>query len=448
MNAAMLRGRIKPATWGSLAFVLLAFAYCFITPPFRGPDERNHFLRAYHVSEGGIFADRLPNGFVGDDLPVSLLTVADAVGAHNDNHVTSAQLAAARAVALEAQHREPTEFSNSALYSPLVYLPAAAAIRLGTALGTRPLRLLYLARIANALAASCLISLALAQLGYARWPAALAASLPMAVSQMALVTADAMTFAFSFLWIATVAQLAIAQTAPVSRKAVGGLVVLALVLSQLRPPYPILAMLVLAIAPRRLGGWPAAIPVYAAILLAAALPALAWNASVKSMFVPEPGHDLAARVTLLQERPTAFVREVRNDIVRRGTERVSQIVGRFGWLNIRLPTALTTAYAAALALSCFLAAPHLPRPRRYQRLVFFATAVAGVLGIQLSLFITYNVGWVQGRYFIPFVIALAFAAGGMLIVHQRARAILMITTATIAVVTHGTALHAIAQAQR
>ena len=448
MNAAMLHARIKPAAWGSIAFALLAFAYCFITPPFRGPDERNHFLRAYHVSEGGIFAHRLPNGFVGDDLPVSLMTVADAVGAHDDNRVTSDQLAAARAVALERQHRQPTEFSNSALYSPLVYLPAAAAIRLGTALDMRPLRLLYLGRIANVLAAAGLISLALAQLGYARWPAALAASLPMAVSQMALVTADAMTFAFSFLWIATVAQLAIAQTAPVSRKAVGCLVVLALVLSQLRPPYPILAMLVLAIAPRRLGGWLAAIPMYAAILLAAALPALAWNASVKSMFVPEPGHDLASRVTLLQEQPTEFVREVRNDIVRRGTERVSQIVGRFGWLNIRLPTALTTAYAAALALSCFLAAPHLPRPRRYQRLVFFATAVAGVLGIQLSLFITYNVGWVQGRYFIPFVVALAFAGGGMLIVHQRARAILMITTATIAVVTHGTALHAIAQAQR
>ena len=448
MNTHMFRGRVRPHVWGGIAFALLAAAYCFITPPFRGPDERNHFLRAYHVSELRIFANRLPNGMTGDQLPVSLVKMAAAVGPHADNRMTDAQLAAARAIQLAPENRGAAEFPNTALYSPVAYLPAAAAIGLGAALDMRPLHLLYLGRIANVIAASCLISFALAQLGYARWPAVLAAALPMAVSQMALVTADAMTFAFSFAWIALVAHMAVADTALVARKTVVRLVLLALVLSQLRPPYPVLAMLVLAINPQRLGGWKAATPAYAAVIVAATIPALAWTTSVKSMFVPEPGHDVAARISLLQERPTAFLREVRNDITRRGTLRWSQIVGRFGWLNIKLPGAFTSAYAAALAASCFLAAPYLPRPRRYQRLVFLGTAVVGVVGIQLSLFITYNVGWSQGRYFIPFVIALAFAAGGMVIVQQRARTVLAIATALVFLSTHAAALYAIAEAQR
>ena len=432
--------------WAFLAFASLGFGYCFITPPFRGPDERNHFLRSYQVSEFRFVGHRLPDGFTGDELPAALAQLSDAVGNHDDNRLTEAQLAAARAVTLDPAQRQPIEFSNTTLYSPIAYIPAAVAIRLGRALGISPLHLFYLARIANVLATSCLIALAVRRLGYARWPALLAVSLPMAVSQMSLVTADAFTFAFCFFWIAWVAELATADTTVISPKRVAALCGVALLLSQLRPPYPLLALAIFAVPLRRFGGrWMAALAP-AAVLLAAILPAVAWNVSARPLFVPDLGFDLQNRVTVLREGPLAFVRAAQHDIARRGADRWSQAVGRFGWLNIPLPSALTTGYAAALALSCLLAAPDLRRPRWWQRAIWLATAVIGMIAIQVLLFVTYDLGWIQGRYLIPFVAVLAFAAGGLMTARERLRTVLLIGCILIAAATHAASLLAIARA--
>ena len=95
----------------------------------------------------------------GDDLPVALLRrLGDALGDHKENRVTEAQLAAATRHQAGSAQRMPTEFSNTVLYSPIVYLPAALSIRLGTRCSDRkPLHLLYLARIGNVIAGCALI---------------------------------------------------------------------------------------------------------------------------------------------------------------------------------------------------------------------------------------------------------------------------------------------------
>jgi hypothetical protein len=201
MRNLLVRWLRKPNVQGGLAFACLASAYAFVTPPFRGPDEHNHFMRSYQVSELRFTAHRLASGYSGADLPAALAQLSDALGHHADNRVTPAQLAAARAIELDPAQRVPIEFSNTALYSPLVYLPAAAGISLGRSVGARPLQL-TVGRAANVVVCAVLVALAINHLAYARWPALLVVTLPMSVSQMALVTADAFTFAFSFYWIA------------------------------------------------------------------------------------------------------------------------------------------------------------------------------------------------------------------------------------------------------
>jgi uncharacterized membrane protein len=97
--------------------------------------------------------------------------------------------------------------------------------------------LVYLARWGNLLVGAWLISWALSHAGFARPAALLVASFPMTVAQVASVSADAMTYGLSFLWIVMVMELAVGQS-EVSRKRLLLLTGLALAMSQLRPTPP------------------------------------------------------------------------------------------------------------------------------------------------------------------------------------------------------------------
>ena len=59
------------------------------------------------------------------------------------------QVRKARGIALDPQRRQFTAFSNTALYSPLAYLPQSAVIWAAGLGKASPLVMFYLARVAN-----------------------------------------------------------------------------------------------------------------------------------------------------------------------------------------------------------------------------------------------------------------------------------------------------------
>ena len=409
MNKELIRNWFRQS-WFFILYLALAAGYAIITPPLRGPDERNHFLRSYEISELRFFPHRLSDGFVGDELPAGLFQLSEALGAHNNPAVSSAELTAARAVTLQPDKRIPIEFSNSALYAPGVYLPAATAILIGRVMGLSPLHLLCLARAANVLAASLLVALAVSRAPYARWPAMLVALIPMSVSQTALITADAFTFSVSFLWIALIIDWAISGAGPLRPKSWALLLAVAIFLAQLRPPYPLLVALLLIVSPSRIGLGRANAVVYASIVLAAVIPALAWNIWAQPLFVPEKDYPPPlTQLESLRKKPRLFFRAVKYHLAQNSAKNWSEAVGRFEWLNIPLPAWVTTGYAVSLLLGCFVGRPNTPQPKPWQRAVIGAVALGGIGAIHLLLYITYNLAWIQGRYFIPFFMVAAFA---------------------------------------
>jgi hypothetical protein len=101
------------------------------------------------------------------------------------------------------------------------------------------------------------------------------------------------------------------------------------------------------------------------------------------------------KTSVLLHQTEEFLRGMRRDLGR-NVDRWNQIVGRFGWLSIRLPEPITSAYAAALVASCFLGSSAMRRPAWWQRAVFLVTAAAGVVAVQLMLFVSYDLSWIQG----------------------------------------------------
>ena len=98
-----------------LVFFFVGLAYVFIFPNGSAPDENGHFYRAFEISEGKLISKKIeayPNQ-VGNFLPISLSDYKD------KNATISAQ-------------RAYINFANTALYSPLSYIPQALGIKVAS----------------------------------------------------------------------------------------------------------------------------------------------------------------------------------------------------------------------------------------------------------------------------------------------------------------------------
>ena len=421
LSTLVLGGLRFDRRWFFLFYLLAGIPYLILTGPFRSPDERNHFLRSYEISEGR-FHPFISGGFPGDNLPSSLSRLSEALGDHSDHLIQESQINLARSLPLASEPREFVEFST-AVYSPLAYVPAAVSIMIGRALGAGPLALVYFARVANLLVGAWLISLALSYAGFARPAALIIALFPMTLAQVASVSADAMSFGISFLWIAMILGIAVDKSVAVSRHRILGLVCLALALSQLRPPYPLLGLLVFLVPLKRFGG-KVALLAFSAVLVTSLLPAVAWNAASAGLYVKpfaERNIEPAAQLKWVMTHPGPFCHRVKQDLKMRGLEYWEQLVGRLGWLNIQLPSWIIAGFAAALAVALFLSPRDLAFPLWWQRLAVAVAALSGGLAIEFMLYLTFNavgspfIFGVQGRYLIPLAFVAAFAFSNSLL---------------------------------
>lgn len=437
--------------WFVLVYFLAGLPYLVLTGPFRAPDERNHFLRSYQISEGRLFSTRVSGNLTGDDLPSGLARLSEALGHHSDHQISPAQIAAARSLHFISTEREFIEFST-AVYSPLAYLPSAAAIALGRIFGAGPLALVYFARGGNLLFGSGLIALALSYAGYARRTMLLVAILPMTVSQVATVTADAISYGVSFLWIAIVIDTALSRSRELTPGRIITLTGLGLALSQLRPPYPLLGLLALVIPAAKFGA--KTIFLSLAVLAASLLPAVAWNAGAARMFEQtlQPTVEPAAQARWVAKHPGIFWHRAKQDLKIRGIDYWQQFVGRLGWLNISLPAWIPIGFAFALVLGIFLGPRNLPSPFWWQRTILGIVALGGILAIQFVLYLTFNpvqspfILGVQGRYFTPLAVVAAFAFSNSLLTRPATEVVFKLCFLVFAVSAHCGALFAVARA--
>ena len=416
----------RPDRFFLAAGLLFGVAMVAATAPFQAPDEPVHFYRSFAVSEGQLTAETR-QGRTGAMLPSSLAALADlfaGVTAHPERRIDPEIFSAARRIALEDDVRSFLDFPNSAVMSPLPYLPQAAAVAAGRSFGASPLTLLYLARLANLLAAAVLIHAGLRQLPAYRWLAAAIALTPMAVFLRSSASADPVTFATAFLFVATVARLAFGAKETIRRRDAILLGLSAAVICLTKAVYVPLTVAVAAIPARRLPrGWGrVALLAYAATVAAAFFLAVATARSVETPLRPgidvDPQRQLAG--VLLQ--PWRFLEVAGVDYLRHGGRYAAEAVGRLGWLNIPLPSALLVSYLVFLCALLLLDTRSDVVVAGWQRWILATVTIATALLISASVYVTYTppgasfIEGIQGRYFLP------VAPAAVWIFHRRSRA--------------------------
>ena len=389
---------------------------CFLTPPFEVPDEPQHFFRSYQLSELQLWGT-LQDGAAGAVLPSSLVNLVE-------NFLgTSAIFDSKRAIRaqpfgetwsktadpLNPEDREFVDFSGAVSYSPLAYAPQVLGIWVGRSFGAPPLMLLYLARLANGVAAVLAMAWALKMLPVGKGAGLAAALLPMAQFEYASASPDAAIISSVFVFTAVALRASAAGTwriGDVIACAVSGTV-----FTSVKVVYAPLLLVGLAGCLRQIrAGRPAkaAFSVQMLIALGAILTTAAWLASVSHLLgAYRAGADPSAQVFFIFAHPAEYAGIVWHSIVHNFRAYLRSGVGQLGWLTIFLP-----GYAYFLAAVAFAVSPltECSRPcglglaqTVWNMLLFTATVIL----IETAIYLYWSpvgapeIKGVQGRYFIP-----------------------------------------------
>lgn len=387
-----------------------------LTPPFQVPDEPEHFYRANQIAGAEILGRIDASGEklrAGGVLPKSLEEAADlAMGdvPHNESvKVDRDALRKALAVPLTPAEKAFIEFPTTVLYSPIPYLPQAAAAGLGRLAGTPPLVLLYIVRLANLLAWVLLSGAAIRTTPVFKWVFLLLAMAPMSLAQAASASADAVTNGAAFLFIALVLRATLGPEPDVSRGVKILMAVLAAVVALCKPVYAVLPLFILVIPAARLGGKRGRRSYAATVLLAAWGLTAAWSLAASGTAVPlQAGVSAVGQIRFALFHPSIILGALGHSLTVHIRDYFPEFIGQLGWLDVTLPLGLVWAfYAALVGAGLTDKTPGLVWSRG-RRVFSLGLAATGSLAVLLMIYLFWNpvgsagIEGVQGRYFIPF----------------------------------------------
>lgn len=394
----------------ALIFGLVLVSY---TPPFQVPDEANHFFRAYGLSEGNIIAD-IQEQQAGSMLPTSLSNVADRIGYplhfRLDRKVNHSLTEEFLRQPLEPNIVRFTEYSNTALYSPVAYLPQIIGIFIGKSFGLSPLWLLYLGRILNLFFWITLVYVSIRLTPILKWGFLSVALMPMSLSLASSLSADAMTNGLSFLFLSFVLNMIVAkQSYPVSDKSLLALFLTSICLILTKISYGLFLCWVFLIPPSKFRHDKTATIVV--LFSLAALAAAVWNNMAKGSYMPVKSWvNLDQQFNFILHNPLKYLEILTNTYTAYLHKIPGEIVGLLGHGDTPLPGIFIYFYLIGLLLLVLSEKSGDYILEKSTKIWIMIMLIATVIIISTFVYLSFNpvayplITSIQGRYFIPLLI--------------------------------------------
>jgi uncharacterized membrane protein len=397
---------------------ILGLVLVFLTPLFQVPDEPNHAYRAYQVSRGGLVAE-MKDGRVGGEVPSSLIESARTLYALTTDKTSRFRMATLHRLQskpLNPSTRRFVGFPNTALYSPLVYLPQAVGMAVGRLFDLSAPTLCYIGRICNLLVWVALVSLAIRITPVYKWLFFVLALMPMSLFMAASLSADTLTNGLMFLAVALFLKLGLDPQQGVGKREVLALLAIVILIPLLKTGYFPILLLFFLIPGAKFTSRKVQFALFGLLVTGAFLASSAWATFGK---VPEYLQAFVTRLSPVQNADhVKQLQFILSDVGRFAGILFHTIsvhfgiwthhfVGVLGWLDVLLPQSMVYfGFGIILFLSWVEARPDINlRWNNKVMLALYAGITSGI--IITSQYLTWTpvgapeIRGIQGRYFIP-----------------------------------------------
>jgi uncharacterized membrane protein len=414
-----------------------AFGAFFIvkTPLLWGFDETSHVARAFQVSEGHVLAkslgdNRAAMGY-GGYIPVHLQALIayvdhDLLSSVGIAHVHDPKGYTTLGDESLSSPGVTYAFPNTAAYTPVAYVPSAAAIRVAEVLGLDLGNTIYLARAADlAFYVGCVgCALAALRRSRLRWALFVVALFPVSVFEASTITADTANNAVAFLLSALVIK-AFFVDERLSKLEEVLLFLAALTLPLLKPSYLVLDLLVLLVPNSALTSRRAALALKAVALPIGFVAFAVWQdvttkiVSEVSLMRPGPDWQLVdphRQLRYLVDHPFSGLVTLVRTLRQHGRGYFQQMFGQLSFANVDIPAVSVLLSAASAVVAAIFVEP--VQKLRLSRVYAIGAVVAVNVGL---VFLVEYLSWsdvgdnvvrgVNGRYFVPLLVLVLSAVG-------------------------------------
>ncbi len=413
---------LRPERAFLFAGLVWGICFLFLTPVNQVPDEGNHFLRACQVSRLDFVAET--NGrTAGGMLPRGIAFFKyhyDSYVFDKTKHFPTLEIVKREKEFVLEGKEVFMEFPNTALYSPVCYVPQSLGISIARLL-TKNLWWIFMAgRMCNLIFWVFSVYIAIRIIPHFQWLIAGISLIPMHVFQSASMSPDAVIFGVLVLFIAMVIFLGQSRNIQALSKRAHWLIPFFIIIPLCKNVYtPILCIALLI--PWKVAGFGRREWILTGLLALASIATyVGWAMMVQSVlseihpiehfYSAEPGVpkiNPAAQLETVIQHPLGFLRICLHSVSAAWNVWYPTSIGYFGWLDIRLSNLYYHGMYAYLLILAVIHGQAFKKSQIFAPALLFSSAGIIILHFFLAMYLTWNsvgdqiIGNMQGRYFSP-----------------------------------------------
>jgi len=393
--------------------LIFGILFVFTIPAFQVPDEGDHFLKAYALSELQILPS-IRDDTCGFELPSALVRTIipyTGISMNPEAQVPPGRIKLLMGLPLAPEQRRFCVTANASTFPPMAHLPAAFAIGIARHLKAPPILLMYTGRLATLFTILTLIYFTIRICPIHKWVIFLLGLMPMTVFLTASLSADALAIGSAFLLIAYIMRLT-ADNQPLTVKRLLIVSLLATWITLSKVLYFPLVLLLAVVHTQQfntrsrklwilalLGGLTTGIVITWSYLVSRQVEII--NLSLGRSI------NLNAQVHFLLIHPFQYLLLIIRTFSAEGIIYIKSFIGFLGWLDTPLPLWIIISFSLMLILTAITDQNPRVYIRPVQRALFLT--IIGIISLLLFtlLYTTWNVpesriieGF-RGRYWIP-----------------------------------------------
>ncbi len=396
-----------------IIYIIIGILYMTAIPMSRIPDEYNHFLRTYEISNGNILSKqdkKTKNG--GNEMP-SNINVIETLKYEDvkDNFEVTPN-----------KDKTFVGFSNTALYSPISYGPQVIGVLIGKLFNTSLLVQAYLGRLMNFIVFLTVMYFSIKYMPIKKELLLFISFLPITIQEAVSLSPDALTISSASALVSFVIYMKYEKKSKMSKINYITMTVLPIVLAMCKIVYLPLCLLLFLIPKERFGSLKKKNIIVLTLAVIVVFLNLFWT-SKASIFLDANlhGSNSSKQIDFIINNPLKYSMIIFRTFDYYGDFHLFNMMGRYlSYLDVNVFPPYIYLSIIILILLIFTNEKKLKKVDNRDKYLMLFCVISTILLIFTSIYIQWSsymleyVDGVQGRYYIPVIILLGIIMSNLI----------------------------------